>query len=209
MKDTILSLSGGLDSGSLLFEYKDRIKLAVSFDYGSNHNQRELEAAKFLTKKAGVEHIVVDLTETFKHISSALLEGADAVPNGAYDSGSVSACVVPFRNGIFLSILAGIADSNGCTRVALASHAGEHVLYKDCTPEFSDALNEAIKLGTEHHVEFFYPYIHLSKHEVAKRGIEHGLNPDWTYSCYKGTVPPCGKCPTCIERAEALEGLKW
>ena len=209
MKDTILSLSGGLDSGSLLFEYKDRIKLAVSFVYGSNHNQRELEAAKFLAKKAGVEHIVVDLTETFKHIHSALLSGADAVPDADNDVATLMKCVVPFRNGIFLSILAGIADSNGCTQIALASHADDHTVFPDCTPEFSDAMAEAITLGTEHHIKFFKPYNLLTKHDVAKRGIEHGLNPDWTYSCYRGTEKPCGTCPTCVGRAEALKGLKW
>ena len=210
MKDIILSLSGGLDSGSLLFEYQDRIALAVSFNYGSNHAPYELAAAKKMTRILGIPHRIIDMRESFKGFKSALLAGSDAVPSEEYNENSIKADVVPFRNAIFLSVLAGIADSTeGVKYIALATHSGEHDLYPDCTPEFSDAMSKAISLGTEHHIEFFRPYIHINKREVAKRGIAHGLNPDWTYSCYKGVFPPCGVCATCREREEALRGLTW
>lgn len=205
----ILSLSGGLDSSSLLFEYKDKIKLAVSFKYGANHEKRELKAAKKVAKKAGVPHKIIDLTKTFKNFRSSLLDGPDSVPDSEYNHKSVSQLIVPFRNGIFLSILAGLADSIGAKKIALASHANDSETYLDCRPDFSNALAKAIKLGTTNNVEFFRPYILISKKTIAKRGIKAGLNPDWTYSCYKGGKKPCGKCPTCIERNNALKGLKW
>lgn len=209
MKDTILSLSGGLDSSSLLFEYKDRIKLAVSFAYGSNHEKQELATAELVAQKANVEHKIINISNVFQGISSALLAGSDQVPQDCYNKDTIRNLVVPFRNGIFLSILAAIAESEKLEYIALASHAGDHAIYPDCTEAFSDAMNEAIKLGTTNNVKFFRPYINLTKREVAIRGINAGLNPDWTYSCYKGGKIPCGKCPTCIERAEALKGLKW
>lgn len=214
MKDTILSLSGGLDSSSLLFEFRDRIKLAVSFKYGSNHQDKELAAAKKVVEEvnklgANIEHRIIDLTTTFSTFKSALLSGADAVPNAEYNEETIANLVVPFRNGIFLSILAGIADSIGANRIALASHSGDHCVYADCRPEFSDAIEKAIQLGTSRNVEFFRPYINISKADIAARGVNAGLNPDWTYSCYKGGDKPCGECPTCVERTESLKGLKW
>ena len=209
MKDIILSLSGGLDSSSLLFEYKDRIKLAVSFAYGSNHEKQELASAELVAKKANVEHKIINISNVFQGINSALLAGSEQVPQDCYNTDTIRNLVVPFRNGIFLSILAAIAESEKLEYIALASHAGDHAVYPDCTEAFSDAMNEAIKLGTTNNVKFFRPYINLTKREVAIRGIKAGLNPDWTYSCYKGGKIPCSKCPTCIERNEALKGLKW
>ena len=205
MRDIILSLSGGLDSSSLLFEYRDRIALAVSFKYPSNHNERELKRAADVAKRASVDHHVVDLVSAFAGFKSALLSGAAAVPNAEYDKKSIEQLVVPFRNGIFLSILAGLADSKGCTKIALANHAGDHEIYPDCRPDFTSAMGLAIYRGTSNGVELFCPYTNLDKGEIAYRGIKAGLVPEWTYSCYKGKKQPCGKCPTCIERQKALD----
>ena len=204
-KNTILSLSGGLDSSSLLFDYKDSIKYAVSFKYPSNHNSKELECAKLVCEKAGIPHRIIDVTEVFKGFKSALLSGADAVPNAEYSQESISQLVVPFRNGIFLSILAGLAESENCEYIALASHANDSTTYPDCRPEFSIAFDKVIELGTSNGVRFFCPYKDMSKKYVAYNGIKAGLNPDWTYSCYKGGNKPCGVCPTCKERQEAIE----
>lgn len=204
MKDTILSLSGGLDSSSLLYEFKDRIALAVSFKYPSNHNSREIAAAKAVIKPLGIPHKVINVNKVFMDFKSALLAGADAVPNAKYSKESISQLVVPFRNGIFLSILAGLADSMGLKYIALANHGGDHFIYSDCRPEFTEAMNKAIILGTQNNIEFFSPYVNISKNEVALRGVKAGLNPYKTYSCYKGEQKHCGVCPTCIERAEAI-----
>lgn len=208
MKDTILSLSGGLDSSSLLFEYKDRIKLCVSFKYPSNHNAMELKSAKRVAKKAGIPHKIIDVTKVFKNFKSALLSGANAVPNAEYNAESIAQLVVPFRNGIFLSILAGLAESIDCKYIALANHAGDHAIYPDCRAEFTSAMDNAIANGTSNSVHFFSPYVNISKAEIVARGIKAGLNPNWTYSCYKGGAKPCNVCPTCVERNEAIAAAK-
>lgn len=200
----ILSLSGGVDSTSLLYAYKDQIKLAVSFKYGSNHETHELKKAKKHCKKLGIEHKVIDLTKTFKNFKSALLSGASAVPNAEYNDETIKSLVVPFRNGIFLSILAGIADSVGEKQIALASHQNDSAVYPDCRPEFSKVLDEAIRLGTESNVEFFRPFNLITKGEIVYTGLVSGLDITDTYSCYKGGDKPCGVCPTCVDRREAI-----
>lgn len=208
MKDTLLCLSGGLDSSSLLFEYKDRIAMAVTFDYGSRQNHREQQSAKLVAEKAGVPWKLVDIKSVFEGFKGTLLDNSE-IPSGEYTAENQKSLVVPFRNGIFLSILAGLADSNGLKYVALASHSNDSSVYPDCRPEFSEAMSKAIYLGTDNNIEFFKPYIHITKREIAERGIKAGLNPDWTYSCYTGDDTECGKCPTCIERKAALDGMHW
>lgn len=195
----ILSLSGGLDSSCLLFEFKDRIELAVSFKYPAKNNKRELKSAEILAKQAGVPHKVIDLTSTFDGFKSALLNSSGDVPM-VYDQ-----AIVPFRNGIFLSILAGLAESSGCQYIALDNHYEEDSnYYPDCRAEFSQAMGQAIELGTTNNVKFFYPYSNLTKGELVLRGIKAGLDPNLTYSCYVGGEEHCGSCPTCLEREVAL-----
>ncbi|EPY8037418.1 7-cyano-7-deazaguanine synthase [Campylobacter coli] len=208
MKDTVLSLSGGLDSSALLFEYKDRIKIAVSFKYGSNHQDKELAAAKKVVEEvnklgAEIEHRIIDLTTTFSTFKSALLSGSKAVPEAS--SAEVSNVIVPFRNGIFLSILAGIAESEGCRFIAIANHSGDSNVFPDCRYDFIDAMFKAISLGTEDKVQVFAPYTNITKTDLTIRGMTNGLNPDWTYSCYKGGNKPCNVCPTCVDRNKAVQ----
>lgn len=197
MRDTILSLSGGLDSSSLLFEFKDRISLAVSFRYPATHNERELKRAADVAKRASVDHHIVDLTSAFQGFRSVLLNRVEKC-----DGVKIEEFGIPFRNGIFLSILAGLAESKNCGYIALANHGG---VYPDCTAEFSNAMGLAIYRGTTNGVQFFCPYVNLTKSEIAYRGIKAGLKPEWSYSCYSGKKIPCGVCPPCVKRKEALE----
>ena len=83
MKDSILILSGGMDSVTLLYDYQERIALAVSFDYGSNHNSRELPFAALHCQRLGIEHLVIPLNFMSEYFHSSLLEGDDAIPEGS------------------------------------------------------------------------------------------------------------------------------
>ena len=130
-KDSVIVLSGGMDSVTLLHDYRSRIALAVTFDYGSNHNAREIECARQNCEALGVEHIVIPLDFMGKYFKSSLLEGADAIPEGCYSDQSMKSTVVPFRNGIMLAIAAGLAESRGLKRVMLANHDGDHTIYPD------------------------------------------------------------------------------
>ena len=203
-KDSVIIVSGGMDSITLLYDMKDRIALGISFDYGSNHNAREIPFAELHCKRLGIKHITIRLDFMHQYFKSSLLDGADAIPEGHYAADNMKSTVVPFRNGIMLSIAAGIAESHGLKNVLIANHGGDHTIYPDCRPEFIQAMNEATKAGTYVDVSVLAPYTNITKADIARRGKQLGIDYSETWSCYKGGEKHCGKCGTCVERTEAL-----
>lgn len=197
-------LSGGVDSVTLLYDEQERIALAISFDYGSKHNAREIPFARMHCERLGIRHITIPLNFMTKYFVSSLLEGGQEIPEGHYADENMKSTVVPFRNGIMLSIAAGIAENNKLQYVMLANHSGDHTIYPDCRPEFVEAMNNAICFGTWNGVQLLTPYTHLTKAEIVRHGMKLGINYDETWSCYKGGDKPCGVCGTCREREEAL-----
>lgn len=204
MKDSIAVISGGMDSTTMLHEFKDRIALAVTFDYGSNHNAREIECAIKNCEMLGIEHLVIPLEFMGRYFKSSLLSGADDIPEGHYADENMKSTVVPFRNGIMLSVACGLAESRGLKYVMLANHGGDHAIYPDCRQGFIDAMSSAMEEGTYDHVAIFAPYTSITKGDIARRGKAIGMDYSLTYSCYKGREKHCGKCGTCVERKEAL-----
>ncbi len=203
-KDSAIIVSGGMDSITLLYEQRERIALGISFDYGSNHNAREIPFAELHCKRLGIKHITVKLDFMHQYFKSSLLDGADAIPEGHYADDNMKSTVVPFRNGIMLSIAAGIAESQGLSNVFMANHGGDHTIYPDCRPEFVGAINDAIRLGTYANVTVSAPYTDITKGDIARCGAALGIDYGETWSCYKGGDKHCGKCGTCVERREAL-----
>ena len=204
MKDSVIVLSGGMDSVTMLYEYQDRIAFALSFDYGSNHNARELAFAHLHCERLGIPQRVVNLRFIMENFHSSLLSGAADIPSGSYNDENMRSTVVPFRNGIMLSVAAGFAEDMGLKYIMLATHAGDHSIYPDCSPAFVDAMSDATKAGTYNHVEVFAPYTNLSKTDIAKHGKALGIDYSETWSCYRGGEHHCGTCGTCVERREAL-----
>lgn len=204
MKDSIIVLSGGMDSVTLLHEYKSRIALAVTFDYGSNHNAREIACAREQCAELGIEHIVIALEFMGKYFRSSLLEGAEAIPEGHYEDENMRSTVVPFRNGIMLAVACGLAESRGLQHVLIANHGGDHAIYPDCRRGFVEAMSSAMREGTYEGVDIIAPYTDITKADIARRGAALAINYNNTYSCYKGGEIHCGVCGTCTERKEAF-----
>lgn len=204
MKDSVIVVSGGMDSTTLLYDKKEEIALAVTFDYGSKHNAREIAWAKVHCGRLGIRHIVIKLDFMQKYFTSSLLEGGDEIPEGHYADENMKSTVVPFRNGIMLSVAAGIAESNGLKKILIANHGGDHTIYPDCRPEFIGAMDRAIANGTYEDVRIDAPYTNITKADIAKIGKRLGIDYSETWSCYKGGERHCGKCGTCIERKEAM-----
>lgn len=204
MKKSLIILSGGMDSVTLLYDKKDEIAVAVTFDYGSNHNKREEEFAKYHCDELGIEHIIIPLTFIHDYFKSSLLEGASAIPDGHYEDETMKSTVVPFRNGIMLSVACGLAESRELEKVLIANHFGDHAIYPDCRKGFIDAMSEAMKCGTYKGITIDAPYTTITKTDIAKIGKSLGIDYSKTYSCYKGGEKHCGKCGTCVERKEAL-----
>lgn len=204
MKDSAIIVSGGMDSITLLYDKKDEIALAVSFDYGSNHNAQEIPLAALHCKRLGIEHVVIPLDFMPQYFNSSLLQGAEAIPEGHYADENMKSTVVPFRNGIMLSIAVGMAESRGLTRVFIANHGGDHSIYPDCRPEFVEAISDAAVAGTYTKTRIEGPYTNITKADIASIGKRLGIDYTETWSCYKGGKKHCGCCGTCVERREAL-----
>ncbi|MCI6105317.1 MAG: 7-cyano-7-deazaguanine synthase QueC [Prevotella sp.] len=204
MKNSVIIVSGGMDSITLLYDHKDEIALGISFDYGSNHNAREIPFAKMHCERLGIKHITINLDFMHQYFKSSLLDGAEAIPEGHYADDNMKSTVVPFRNGIMLSIAIGIAESNNLDQVFIANHGGDHTIYPDCRPEFINAIDAAATAGTYNNVKVVAPYTKITKSDIARIGKKLGIDYTETWSCYKGSEVHCGKCGTCVERKEAL-----
>ncbi len=202
--DSVIIYSGGLDSTTLLYEERERIALAVTFDYGSNHASREMSCARWHCQHLGIEHLVIDIAFVGRYLASSLTAGAEAVPEGDYDDDNMRSTVVPFRNGIMLSVACGIAESRGLQRVLIANHGGDHAVYPDCRHDFVRAMDDAMRAGTYEGVRLVAPYTGIAKSDIVKRGAALGIDYGKTYSCYRGGERHCGRCGTCRERVEAF-----
>ena len=209
----VLSLSGGLDSTVLCADLLDKSGpqngsgsvLPVFFEYGSKHNPWEKKAALAVAAHYNLALQIVDLTQTFSHVTSALLSSdAREIPKAAYERESMHLTVVPGRNLIFGSILAAIAESNGIPAVALATHGGDHHLYPDCRPAFNKALAEVVEQSTEARVRVLTPFGDILKSDIVARGIQLNAPFHLTRSCYQDDDVSCGVCGTCAERLEAF-----
>ncbi len=199
-----------MDSITLMHDYKERIALAVTFDYGSNHNAREIECARRQCGLLGIEHLVIPLAFIGQYFKSSLLSGADEIPEGHYADENMKSTVVPFRNGIMLAVACGLAESRGLRHVLIANHGGDHAIYPDCRRGFVEAMSRAMQEGTYDGVDIIAPYTDITKSDIAARGAGLGVDYSITSSCYKGGEKHCGLCGTCVERKEAfrLAGLE-
>lgn len=208
MKKAICVFSGGMDSTTLLYHLLDgKLEtLAVSFDYGQRH-KIELEYAAKTCARLKVPHKLIDISSMAGLLgANALTDTSVKVPEGHYEEETMKATVVPNRNMIFLAIAGGYAVAEEADLLAVAVHAGDHAIYPDCRPEFIDRFEEALQAGNYHQVSVYAPFMNLSKKEIAVEGRRLGVDFNQTWSCYVGGDKPCGKCGTCVERAEALEG---
>lgn len=203
-KDSAIIVSGGMDSITMLYDYKDDIALGISFDYGSKHNAKEIPLAKMHCERLGIKHINIPLSFMNDYFKSSLLQGGEDIPEGHYADENMKSTVVPFRNGIMLSIAIGLAESNSLKRVFIANHGGDHTIYPDCRPGFINAINDASIAGTYEGISIEAPYTNITKTDIARKGKELGIDYSETWSCYKGGDKHCGKCGTCIERKEAM-----
>lgn len=200
-------VSGGMDSVSLLYRYKDSITHVLNFDYGSKHNEREQHWACYHSFELSKHFTVIKLPFIADLFASALLKSGGDIPLGHYQDPSMRKTVVPFRNGIMLSIAAGFAESVGCNIVALGNHFGDHEIYPDCRASFVNPMAEAIREGTYSNIELFAPFTNFTKREVAEIGKAAGVDFSKTYTCYQGREKHCGFCGSCTERKEALAGF--
>lgn len=210
---SIIILSGGMDSTTALYwaraSGKD-IVACVNFQYGSKHNQKEAKAFDDIIKTVNIKGITINLPFVNEFFQSDLLHSGGEIPEGHYADLSMKKTVVPFRNGIMLSISAGLAESLGASEIVLGNHFGDHAIYPDCRADFADSMAKTIKLGTYAQINLTTPFIDKTKTDIAKIGSDLKVPFELTWSCYNGREKHCGKCGTCVERLEAFNhsGIK-
>ena len=220
MQKVVIGLSGGMDSATLLgILLGQGLEVhCCSFYYGSKHNKYENRASEDLIdfysfKNFPVVSHPIDVSSIFKEFSSNLLLSGEEIPEGNYTDESMKLTVVPGRNLIFASIMAGLAESIGAKKIALGVHSGDHAIYPDCRPAFIEMLNRTILLSSEEKVSLITPFLRDTKAGILYKGL-YGVSPkvpyELTRTCYKDQEYACGKCGSCRERLEAfaIHGMK-
>ena len=184
MKKAVLSLSGGMDSSSLLLHLlaNGYEVTALGFDYGQKHKvelQRAMQLIQYLRFKGiFVKHQVIGLNGLSTLLNSSLVEGGSDVPEGHYEQDNMKETVVPNRNKIFASLIQAVALSIATkgekseVEIAMGIHAGDHAIYPDCRQEFRDADMEAFKIGNwdSELVTVTTPYLELNKFDILEDG---------------------------------------
>lgn len=219
-KKAVVLSSGGVDSTTCLSIAIDELGIenvsTVSVFYGQKHS-KELECAKKIAEYYGVKHYELDLSTVFKYSNCPLLsQSTEEIVHESYaeqiakDGEGIVRTYVPFRNGLMLSAVASLAVSiypNDIVDIYLGAHADDSAgrAYADCSEEFTNAIGQAINIGTYEKVSLRTPLVNLSKAEVVREGLKLNTPYHLTWSCYEGQGNPCGKCATCIDREIAFK----
>jgi len=206
-------VSGGMDSVTLAHQLAQQghdLHL-VTFDYGQRHGSREMAMAALAATRLGADHSIIEMPDLRKLIgTSSLTSDRIDVPDGHYAEDTMKATVVPNRNMMMLSIAGAVAIAEEAEFVATGTHAGDHFIYPDCRPEFIAAASAALLVGNTGFSSpgfrgIVAPFIHSTKADICATGDVLGVPWDATWSCYKGGAIHCGRCGTCVERAEAFD----
>lgn len=222
MKRVLVSLSGGMDSATVLAQAIAARNFGIdevvvcSFTYGSKHNEFENGAAADIADHYGLclgdggddeEHTFIDLEAVMSSYKSNLLKSGGDIPEGHYEAESMKQTVVPARNMIFAAILAGVAESQGCSEVWMGMHQGDHAIYPDCRPNFVRSMNNSMLLATSGKVQLIAPVLEKSKFQILQLGNQLDVPYHLTRTCYKDQQVACGVCGACQERLAAFKRL--
>ena len=208
-KKAICILSGGMDStlASYLAKKDGYEIIAVHFNYGQRTQNRELKAFRDICADLGIlEKYEIDIPFFTQIGASALTDMSIDVPTGGIEAG-VPITYVPFRNGIFLSITAAIAEKEGAAAMYIGVVQEDSSGYPDCTDSFISDMTKAINQGTkeETKIEILTPLVHLSKAQIVQEAVKLSVPLEHTWSCYKEEAEACGVCDSCRLR---LNGFK-
>ena len=212
MKKAVVLLSGGLDSSIAIHLAKSEgyEVYALSFDYGQKHH-KELESAKATAKKVGAkEHNMVTLQLNLWG-GSSLTDSKIDVEDGDVTRTDIPQTYVPARNMVFLSVAASYAEAIGAQDIFIGVSEVDYSGYVDCREKFirsmENTINEGTVMAAEHgkKITIHTPFIHKTKTEEIKLGVELGVDFSLTWSCYRGGEKPCGTCDSCLLRAKAFK----
>jgi len=214
MKKAVVILSGGMDSTTAAFIAKNEGYeiIPLHFNYGQRTEKKELKSFNDICDYLGIKNRYIIDIPFFKQIgASALVDENLEVPTDGIKPG-IPITYVPFRNGIFLSIAAAVAEKEGAEAIFIGVVEEDSSGYPDCREEFIKYMQNAINAGTkpETRIEIKTPLIHLKKEDIVKKALEVGVPLELTWSCYKEEDEACGVCDSCRLRLKGFEkaGIK-
>ena len=212
MVNAVVLLSGGLDSTTTLAQaIADGCDVtALSFRYGQRHT-KELISAANVAKFFNVKHVIVDIDLSM--FRSALTRPEIDVPENRDESQmgqDIPVTYVPARNIIMMSVATGLCESVDANRIYIGANVVDYSGYPDCRPEFFEAFEKMIAVGTKagvegHPIRICTPILHSSKADIVRLGKKLGAPLHLTWSCYEGGEKACGRCDSCQLR---LAGFK-
>jgi 7-cyano-7-deazaguanine synthase len=209
MKKAVVILSGGMDSTTAAFIAKSEGYeiIPVHFNYGQRTEKRELKAFNDICGYLNLDNRYIIDIPFFKQIgASALVDENIDVPVDGVKPG-IPVTYVPFRNGIFLSIAAAVAEKEGAEAIYIGVVEEDSSGYPDCREDFIQNMQNAVNSGTkpETKIEIKTPLVHLKKEDIVKTAIEYGVPLNLTWSCYKYEDEACGVCDSCRLRLKGFE----
>lgn len=210
----VILLSGGIDSTVLLHLLAKRgyDLFALACRYGQRHS-RELECARVQAEIVGVESfdcIDMNFLGNLVRAGTALIDAGAAVPDLEDIPENLRdqpPTYVPNRNMTLLSVAAASAEAIGAPRVFYGAQAQDEYGYWDCTQAFLERINALLALNRRRPVTVEAPFMHCSKADNVRLGLELGVDFGKTWSCYRGGERACGTCPTCVERLNAFRSV--
>ena len=225
MKQAVLSLSGGMDSSTVLLHLlaKGYKVTALSFDYGQKHSVELERAAELIQYLKENGHLVryqrITLKGLVELLNSNLVEGGDDVPEGHYEEENMKDTVVPNRNKMFSSIIQAVAlsiaeEKNCPVEIAMGIHAGDHAIYPDCRQEFRDADYKAFTEGNwgADKVTYYTPYLKGDKFDILKDGEicceKLGLDFDEVYKRTNTSYKPDAEGKSDYKSASSVERIE-
>lgn len=209
----VLILSGGLDSSTLAYwlkanNYSELV--CVTFNYGQKQII-ELKSAEAIAKKLNAVHNIVDISfikNFLSYSSSSLTNPALDVPHGEYTKENMQSTVVPNRNSMLLTMAWTIACIEKADVLAYGAHGGDHYVYPDTRPEYFNAINLSLRLGSEDsrkdNLSLIAPFIHWDKAAIVCEGAKLGVPFELTWTCYEGGDLHCGLCGACHQRKKSF-----
>ncbi|MDQ2049215.1 7-cyano-7-deazaguanine synthase QueC [Natronolimnohabitans sp. A-GB9] len=211
-KRAVVLLSGGMDSATAAYLARERgyELYALHTSYGQRTEDRELECARRLADELDAANFLRVETGHLSQIgASSLTDDEMAVDDADMESDEIPTSYVPFRNANLLAMAVSYAEANDCEAVFIGAHSEDFSGYPDCRPEFFEAFESVVDVGTKPETEISIeaPFVECSKTEIAERGVDLEVPYEHTWSCYREDEPACGTCDACAFRLQAFQNI--
>lgn len=209
----VILVSGGMDSATAVYEAMDRgyEPYFLHTSYGQRTEDKEYECAKALAEEVDAADFLHVATEHLSTIgASSLTDEEMEVEDADLESDEIPTSYVPFRNANLLSMAVSYAEASDCSAIFIGAHSEDFSGYPDCRPEFFEAFQQVIDVGTkpDTEIELVAPFAECSKTEIVERGLDLEVPYELTWSCYRSEAPACGTCDACAFRLGAFQNVE-